>query len=228
MDIKKAVKDFLFEQACITFFGFKPIHLTISHNIWTIARWDAAQYPELKNDQNLLRKLEKIWLEIADTDRKGTIEPPLSCSVINGIIPHRELKYPGPLSFEDKLNNILTNLGMAEMGKRSTAESATTNTHHAVGTGAVAEAVTDTVLGTEVGRVAIGTRAVVNQTERYGSAFADTDIAPVPSTITEAGVLTLAAGGVLILRVTAAGQVLDTGNIITVQTNVSHQNGTQT
>ena len=228
MDIKKAVKDFVFEQTSMIVFGVKPIHLTISHNIWTIARWDAAQYSELKNDQNLLRKLEKIWLEIAGTDRKGTIEAPLSCSVINGIIPHRELKYPGPLSFEDKLSNILTNVGMAEMGKRSTAEVTTTNTHHAVGTGVTAEAVGDTALETEVGRVAIGTRVVVNQTERYGSAFADSDIAPVPSTITEAGILTLVAGGVLILRVTAAGQVLDTGNIITVQTNVSHQNGTQT
>ena len=213
-------RNWLWRRAIKSKFGFEPEHLTLQYNLWTIARWNESEVPELaKNDQNLISKLDKIWKEISETKRKTTVKP-LSVTVVNGSIS------PRCLSYEERLN-ILTNLGMAEMGKRSTAESTTTNTHHGIGTGITSETVSDTVLQTEVGRKVIGTRAVVNQTERYGTAFTDADVT-VPKTITEAAIFTLLVAGVMILRITAAGQLLDTGNIITIQTNVTHINGTET
>lgn len=219
MNLPEKYKDWLFKKGCQAKFGFDPKHLTLTHNVWTFASWSADAVPELENKPGLLDKLDKLWTELAMTDR-NTIAKPESVTIIHGMLKPKILSY-------SELLNILPNAGMAEMAKRSTNESSTTNTHHAIGTGTTAAALGDTALETEVGRKTIGDRVVVNQTERYGSAFTSSDITP-PKTITEAGVLTLSSGGVLILHVIGAGQLLDTGLIVTVQTNVTHANGTQT
>ena len=111
------------------------------------------------------------------------------------------------------------------MAKRSTAESATTNTHHAIGSGVNAENLADTVLQTELARKAILSRQTVGTTERYASAFAPADIANPPQNITEAGIFTAAADGVLVARVTLPPTQLAVGKIITVSTTVTHENG---
>lgn len=220
MILKDKYVDWLFKQGVRAKFGLDPIHFTITYNLWNFATWREDDVPYLQNKKGLLDNLDRLWNELKETDRETTVRP-LSINLINGMLP------PKILNYQDRVANILPNPGMTEMGKRSTAETSTTNTHHAIGTGITAAALTDTVLETEVGRKAIGDRVVVNQTERYGSAFTSADITP-PKTITEAGVLTLISGGVLILHVIGAGQLLDTGLIVTVQTNITHVNGTQT
>lgn len=220
MTLKDKYVDWLFKQGCRAKFGLDPIHLTLQSNIWTFATWKEDDVPYFENKKGLLDNLDRVWKEINESERNTTIKPVSVCA-ING------MPIPKILSYQDKLANILPNVGMTEMGKRSTAESSTTNTHHAIGTGVTAAALGDTTLETEVGRKVIGDRVVVNQTERYGTAFTSSDVTP-PQTITEAGVLTLASGGVLILHVIGAGQLLDTGLIVTVQTNITHANGTQT
>ena len=220
MKLKDKYVEWLFKQGCRAKFGLDPIHLTLQSNIWTFTTWKEDDVPYFENKKGLLDNLDRVWNEINEADRNTTVKP-VSVSLING------LPIPKILNFDDRVPNILPNEGMKEMGKRSTAESTTTNTHHAIGTGTTAAALGDTTLETEVGRIVIGDRVVVNQTERYGTAFTSSDITP-PKTITEAGILTLAAGGVLILHVIGAGQLLDTGLIVTVQTNITHANGTQT
>ena len=213
------IADWMFKQGCKAKFGLDPIHLTLITNLWNFATWKEDDVPYLQNKPGLINNLDRLWKELKETDKNTTVKP-LSINVINGCMP------PKVVSWQDGIANILPNDGMTEMGKRSTAESTTTNTHHAIGTGTTAAALGDTTLETEIGRKVIGDRVVVNQTERYGTAFTSSDIIP-PKTITEAGVLTLAALGVLILHVIGAGQLLDTGLIVTVQTNITHANGTQ-
>ena len=220
MEIKDKITDWAFKQACRAKFGFDPIHLTLTSNLWNFATWKEDEVPYLQNKKGLIDNLDRLWKELKDTDKNTTVKP-LSVAVINGCMP------PKVVSWQDGVANILPNAGMTEMAKRSTNETSTTNTHHAIGTGTTAAAFADTVLETEVGRKAIGDIVTVNQTERYGTAFTSSDITP-PKTITEAGVLTLLSGGVLILHVIGAGQLLDTGLIVTVQTNITHANGTQT
>jgi len=217
--MRDRLADWLFKQGVKAKYGFDPIHLSLTHNLWNFATWNADEVPFLENKPGLISKLDKLWAEIASTE-KNTVARPQSVTAING------MQDPRVLSYSDRLKNLLPNVGMQEMAKRSTAEVSTTNTHHAIGTGTTAAALGDTALETEVGRKTIGDRVVVNQTERYGTAYTSADITP-PKTITEAGVLTLASGGVLILHVIGAGQLLDTGLIVTVQTNITHANGTQ-
>jgi len=220
MTLKDKYVDWLFKQACRAKFGLDPVHLSLTYNLWSFATWKADDVPYLENKKGLLDNLDKIWAEINSTERNTTVKPQ-SVSLING------LPIPKILNFQDRVANILPNAGMTEMGKSRTGETSTTNTHHAIGTGVTAAALGDTTLETEVGRKTIGDRVVVNQTERYGTAFISSDVTP-PKTITEAGVLTLSSGGVLILHVIGSGQLLDTGLIVTVQTNITHANGTQT
>ena len=220
MTLKDKYVEWIFKKACLAKFGLDPEHLTIIFNLWSFATWQQDDVPYFENRKGLLNNLDRVWAELKETDRNTTVKP-LSACAING------MPIPKIVNLSKDIPNILPNLGMAEMAKRSTAESTTTNTHHAIGTGTTAAALGDTILQTEVGRKVIGDRVTVNQTERYGTAFTSSDITP-PKTITEAGVLTLASLGILILHVIGAGQLLDTGLIVTVQTNITHANGTQT
>jgi len=238
-NLKKHTKKYIWKKAVQSVFGFDPVHLNLSHNLWTFVTWNKDEVGYISDIQKrvndnpklaigdksgLLAKLDKLMEEMKATDRKTTVHPQ-QIQLINGIFPPRRLVY-------QRKTNILTETGMAEMGKRSTGESSTTNSHHAIGTGTTAEAVTDHVtysgaLQTEKARLAVGTGVVVNQTERYGTAFDADDVTGEPLQITEGGLLTGAAAAMLVLRVTADAQELDTGNIVTLQTNVTHQNGTE-
>ena len=197
-----------------------PKHITLSHNLWTMIMWNADEVPHFTNDSKLISKLDKILKELTDTDRKTTAKPEM-IQLINGQRNRKILKY------QDNIPNILTNPGLEEMAKRSTGASNSINSHHAIGTGIGAETPADTTLGSEAARKLIGATDVANQTERYGSAFADTDLDDIPSDITEAGILNAENNGVLILRVTSDPFTLSPGRIFTVQTNVTHQNGTE-
>ncbi len=202
------------QLVCRSLYGVDPIHLHMSRNLWTFILWNKDEVPYLENNSRLLDDLDKLTRELTDTDRKTTAKPEMV-----QIISHaRALKY-------QQKNNILTNLGMAEMAKRSTGASASTNTHHAVGTGTAAETLNDAALAAEVYRKVIGTRSVISQTERYGTAVTGADIPNPPNTLAESGIFTAAAAGILIMRVTSDPFQVTNQNIFTVQTNVTHQNG---
>lgn len=204
------------EKAVQLKFGCSPEHLNVSKSVWIWELWNKKEFPELeKNDNNLMSKLDKLHEEFAESAKKN--EGPLSQEFISAqyrFIAKRE----GP--------NILVNGGMNEMGKRSTGETTSTNTNHAIGTGTTTETVNDTALETEVATKVIGTRNVVNQTERYSTAFSSADITP-PEDISEAGIFIGGFGTIMIMRITATPIELDVGKILTIQTNVTHQNGTE-
>ncbi len=200
--------------ACRSLYGIDPIHLHMSRNLWTFILWRKDEVPFLENDSRLLHNLDKLTRELSETDRKTTVKP----EMIQLISHDRAVKY-------QQKNNILTNAGMAEMAKRSAGASASTNTHHAVGTGTAAEGLNDAALDAEVYRKIIGTRSVISQTERYGTAVSGVDIPNPPNTLAESGVFTAAANGILIMRVTSDPFQVTTQNIFTIQTNVTHQNG---
>jgi len=204
------------EKAVYDKFGFRAEHLTLSHSVWIVSSWDKAIYPELANDNNLISKLDRLFKEQAESPKQN--EGPLTNELIAG---------KNHFIQQSKAKNILTNVGMTEMAKRSTAETATTNDFHGVGTGTTTETVSDIILEAEVGRKIIGSKTTVNQTERYASSFSDTDITSPPQDISEAGIFTLISGGILIMRITATPVELDLGKLVTVQTNITHQNGTE-
>lgn len=203
-------------KAILKKFGFAAKHLNITYNPWIITTWRESDYPELaKNDEHLQSKLDKIYEEIAQTTKK-TVNMPVSQQMLLG---------SASFIAQSKAHNILTLLGMSEMAKRSTGDSNSTNGFHAVGIGQSAETINDTTLEDEVGRKAIGSRTVVNQTERYGSVFNSADVTNPPRDISEAGILTANALGILIMRVTSVPVSLPVGLLLTLQTNVTHQNG---
>lgn len=203
---KKAVKDR---------FDFEAQHLNLSHSTWIMESWKKEQYPELKNNKHLLHTLDKLHKELAESKQN---EGPISRELIAG---------KNHFIQRSISKNILTNLGMNEMGRRSTGESSTTNDYHAIGTGTTTETISDTILETEVGRKIMGTKTTVNQTERYATSFNDTDLTvSAPQFISEAGIFSLLSGGILIMRVTAQAPVeLDFGLLVSILTNVTHQNG---
>ena len=194
--------------------GHDPKHLSITKGIWILELWDRHQHANLlQNNNNLLNNLDNLHNQIAAKQ----LAAPVVQQVIAG---------DNKLISTQKQINILTNTGMTEMAKRSTGQTNSTNTHHAVGTGTTSETVNDTTLETETARKAVGSRVTVNQTERYATAFTDTELT-VGTVIAEASIQTAAAAGIMIARVTGTPVTITAGSIFTVQTNISHQNGTE-
>jgi len=200
------------EKAVKKKYGIIAQHLTISKSSWILETWNKNQYPELTNDKHLLSKLNKLHQELPKKS-----EGPDTQQLILG---------KSKFIAQRKGNNILTLLGMNEMAKRATGETSTINSHHRIGIGTTTENTADTELELEEGSLTIGSADVINQTERYATAFADTDVtSPLPINITEAGIFTAETLGILIMRITFIPIILDVEKIITIQTNVTHENG---
>ena len=121
--------------------------------------------------------------------------------------------------------NVLTTVGMREMALRSTGGTTSQNTHMAVGTGVRAETIADVALQTEVARRAFDTRTVDGTTERYTCAFTRATLGGVDRNISEAGILTLSVGGLLIHRVTTDPITVSYNDTLTITTMVGHRNG---
>lgn len=202
--------------------GLDASHLNLSWNLWNLALWQEEDVKELvENPKNTLPFLDKIWAEIRS--KAGSTIKPIMSEMNFG-------KFGKAVTFQQRYN-IITTSGLIEMAKRGTAEAATTTgtTHVAIGTGSTAEALADVTLEAEKARKEFdtaGTRAVFGTTERYGAPFSRSDLS-ADETITEAGLLTKAALGELIARVTATGVTITTGRIMTVQVDITHANGTQ-
>ncbi len=194
--------------------GYPPLkHINLSYNYWTIATWNQDEVPHFENPK--IRDLEKIWTEIANTDRNTTVLPNQS----ELITPFGSLT-----SGQTKIPNILTNDGMANMGKLSTAESVLDNSHAAVGDDNTTELVTDVALGNELDRKVWSERVVSNQTEKYAVAFIRSDFS-MDEILREAGGFTASSGVIMVFRVTFADKAIGTGQIMTIQVSVQHQNG---
>ena len=199
--------------------GFPLGHSNISNNKWTVATWNENEVPYLRPENpSLINELDSLWSEMANTDR-NTVVFPEQAEIING-------RKHSVLDFEQRLDNILTNVGMTNMAKNRTAESSASTLAVAVGSSATAEALSDTALIAELDRKAWSEAVTVNQTERYAGSFVRSDFAS-DVTLREAGGLTNAvSGGVLIFRVTFADKSISSGQIMTCQVAVTHVNGT--
>jgi len=189
-----------------------------SSGFWNLALWNESDYPELTNDANLYKKITKIFDEIASTQKNTVIPPEQITLCINN----------KSVTAQFNKDNILTNIGMNEMAKRSVGESSSVNVAHAIGTDGTTPTLADTALGAEVARVVIGTKQVVNQTEQYASAIIGDILTSPPQTIEEAGIFTSLTSNdpIIIVHVTFSPFILDTGKIFTLLTNISHKNGT--
>jgi hypothetical protein len=206
-------------------FGFDPIHQHYTVTPWIISTWNTDEVPELEQfqlsfrdrllqnpratDQKHFDHLCKLWDELKNTERNTVIRPNQEPSV--------------------RLN-VLTNGGMKEMGKRSTGESASVNLYLNTGSGTTAEDKTDDVtysnsLQTEKSRTTLGSKATVDQQERYSGSINDGDVTGEPLNITEAGINTAASSGKQISRVTFVAQIIDTGYTMAFQSLINHRNG---
>jgi len=185
--------------------GVGAQHVILHWQEWEIGVWNKAEFLAQRGSMELSDFLDKIREE----NPKTTFKP-------------KDIQ---------RVLNILTNTGMTHAGKLNTGELTTFWTNVAIGKGSAAEDVNNTTLQTEEKRKAFavgGNAKVVNQTEKYSHIFYDTDmVSALPVTITEAGIFHQAAGGDMYARVVAAGKVVNTGDLITVQINVTHINGTQ-
>lgn len=198
-------------------FGHPLEHTHLSNNLWTIATWNELEAPYLRPENpSLLNELDSLWSEIANTDRNTTLQP----NDAEMVLPSGVHLYTS----EHEVDNILTNNGMNDMAKNRTAESSLGTSHIAVGNVGTGELVTDSALLGELARKAWSEKITVDQTERYAASFVRSDFGADP-TLVEAGGFTAAAAGVLVFRVTYAAKVISTGQIMTAQVSVQHQNG---
>ena len=199
-------------------------HLSISYNKWRVAVWDKEDLHQVVNKPKSINDVvNKLMAEIKNNPNSTVKYDQLS--EINGIPIIK------PRNIQENIDNIVPSDALREMAQRSTGDKSTTNTHMAVGDDNTAEDLTDTALGNELARKSIatyGTRGVPAGTaiEQYGMPWLDTDFT-VPETVDEAGLFTAGTGGVLMAHVTFATKTIDTGQIMTTQINISHQNGTQ-
>ncbi len=211
-------------KATKDFFGFDPEHLTIAYSTWNLSTWKEDELKEIiDKPQNTLKVLDNLWQEIASTDRNTTIQPYETCLQLG--IPKSK-----PLEMRADLYNIITTSGLVEIAKRGTDDTSTGTgcTHGAVGSGTTSEALGDVALETELDRKAFatdGVSSVSGTTERYGMPFTATDVG-AGAVVAEAALLTKSSGGECVARVVASGVTVATGRIMTMQTDITHTNGT--
>ena len=203
-------------------FGSSLSHAALRFNHWTMAVWNDDDISEIiSKPRNVNQHLDKLWAEIAQAERPHTTIAPQSVS-----FGHPALK--APITFEKKLENLLLNGGMNDMAENRTGDSSKSNTHMAVGDDNTAELITNIALGNELDIKEFdtdGDRETVNQTERYAMAFFRSDFG-MDVTLKEAALVTAAAAGVYVARVTFADKAIGAGQTMTAQISVTHRNGT--
>jgi len=188
-------------------------HVNLQTDNWIITKWREDEVDFAKNPTHIVDNHEKLLREILDCEGNP-----------------RKTVLPTQV---DIANNILTTTGLAESAKRDTGETSTSVTHVGIGTSSVAEAESQTTLGSEdsggsYARRALasaGQRKVVNQTAKYGMLWQDSHISGVPLTIKEAGLFTAATSGIMHARVVFTDFTLSSGDLFVVQVNELHQNG---
>lgn len=223
-DTRRAEARAAFNKSVKDLFGFGAEHLVLTYSTWNLSTWNDEDIPEIINKpQSILATLDRIWQEIAWTDRNTTISP---CET------RMSLGLPiAPVECRPDMPNIMTTSGMIEMANRGpyTHDGTSGTTHGAVGRGTTSEKLSDIKLEDEIDRKAYSTdgkREVAGTTERYGLPFSRTDFA-ADEVVTEAAMFTAASDGHCIARVVSNGVTVSTGRTMTMQTNITHINGTQ-
>lgn len=139
---------------------------------------------------------------------------------------NEELKVTGDVSFvlRDKtgkiietkeITNLVVTTGRNYIASRMKDATATAMTHMAIGTGAVAAALGDTALGTELARVALTSTNVTTNSIAYACTFA----AGVPAgtnAFTEAGLFNAASAGTMLCRTVFAAINKAAGDSLTI------------
>jgi len=193
-------------------------HVNMRVNEWWVAKFRADDCP-FKKGNNLNEQIVKHFEErINDKlNNKHTTSQPVQ---------------------EEVVNNILTNIGMAESLDRDIGDSSTTIDWLSLGTGTNAEAVGNTALQTELTDTAYarlrfstaGSRTRTNQTNTYAMLADHTILDSPPETINEAGLewnATKATANTIHARSKfSSGFILDTGDILVIRATELQANGT--
>ena len=176
------------------------IHVTKTRAEWTIQTWHPDDI-DFSKTKNLIRLLDKL----------------------------KETKEVKPISSVDKLN-VITTAGLKQMSLRNLpgSHTRTQNTHHAVGIGTRLENLADESLQSQVGIKEITSSAEQAGAERYASYFARGDVGDQDRQLTEFGIFTAAADGILFCRATTSQPyAVSNTATVTASTRITHRNGTQ-
>jgi len=199
-------------------------HVSLKFSKWNISIWDNDDISSIiSNPRSVGRELDKLWSEINNTDKNTIVNPILSEFGSSAI--------KEPILYQKDIDNILTNLGMKNMGELSTADSIKTNTECNVGDNNTSEAISNIELGNQLASKVFdtdGDRMTVDQQERYAMAFFSSDFGG-DVILKEAGIATgpTPPTDIQIVRVTFADKPVNAGQSMTIQITVTHKNGTQ-
>lgn len=203
--------------------GVPPAHASIKFSQWNVSVWNDVDISSIvAKPRHVGMELDALWNEIKNTDRNTVVKPVISefCSSV----------MKEPIIYQSEIDNILTNLGMKNMGQLSTAESTKTNTYCYAGDDATAEDLSDDQLGNQLVAKAFdtdGDRETVDQQERYAMAFFRSDFGS-DVVLKEAGIGTgtTPPTDILTAHVTFADKPIGAAQTMTVQITVTHKNGT--
>lgn len=103
----------------------------------------------------------------------------------------------GDLKQELNVTNLVVDTGLAYIASRMKDASATAMSHMAIGSGTTDPAAGDTALESELGRVALTSTTVTNNSVAYVASF---PAGTGTGAVTEAGILNAASGGTMLCR----------------------------
>ena len=103
----------------------------------------------------------------------------------------------GDLKQELNVTNLVVDTGLAYIASRMKDASATAMSHMAIGSGTNDPAAGDTALQTELGRVALTSTTVTNNSVAYVASF---PAGTGTGAVTEAGIFNAASGGTMLCR----------------------------
>lgn len=113
-----------------------------------------------------------------------------------------------------KVENLVVATGLAYLASRATDASDGPTSHMAVGTGTTSPLTGNTTLETELARVALSS---ISSTDNIITHEATFPAGTGTGTLTEAGLLNAASGGILVARTTFAGVAKGASDALTIQ-----------
>ncbi len=103
----------------------------------------------------------------------------------------------GQVKQEETVDNLVVTVGLNFIASRIKDATATVMTHMAVGAGTAPAAAGNTALGTELGRVGLGSTTVTNNQVVYAASFG---AGVGTGAVTEAGLFSASTGGTMLCR----------------------------
>lgn len=126
----------------------------------------------------------------------------------------------GKLIQEFTIKNIVTTVGKNHIAAKiaATTNSPVSMTHMALGTSATSQLITDTVLGSEAGRVSLASTIVTTNNIVYTASFPG---GTATGAITEAGIFNASSSGTLLCRTTFPTVTKGAGDTVAVSWTLS-------